>query len=136
MFHIFKNCFFSFIKSSCLSNSSTQLLFKKIFKLEVKSDNDGCLQDIHWFSGDFGYFPTYLIGAMIAAQLKKALDKDIPEIGQKIKSGNLKVVTSWLKKNIHIHGNKFSANEILIKVTGQKLNSLFYKNHLKDRYLN
>ena len=110
--------------------------FKKIFNLEVKSDNEGCLQDIHWFSGDFGYFPTYLLGAMIAAQLKKALDKDIPDIDQKIKSGNLKVVTSWLKKNIHIHGNKFSANEILIKVTGQKLNPLFCKNHLKDRYLN
>ena len=110
--------------------------FKKIFNLEVKSDNEGCLQDIHWFSGDFGYFPTYLLGAMIAAQLKKSLDEDIPDIDQQIKSGNLKVVTSWLKKNIHTHGNKFSANEILMKVTGQKLNSLFYKNHLKDRYLN
>ena len=110
--------------------------FKKIFNLEVKSDNEGCLQDIHWFSGDFGYFPTYLLGAMIAAQLKKALDEDIPDIDQQIKSGNLKVITSWLKKNIHAHGNKFSANEILMKVTGQKLNSLFYKNHLKDRYLN
>ena len=110
--------------------------FKKIFNLEVKSDNEGCLQDIHWFSGDFGYFPTYLLGAMIAAQLKKALDEDIPDIDQKIKSGNLKVITSWLKQNIHTHGNKFSANEILMKVTGQKLDSLFYKNHLKDRYLN
>ena len=110
--------------------------FKKIFNLEVKSDNEGCLQDIHWFSGDFGYFPTYLLGAMIAAQLKKALDEDIPDIDQQIKSGNLKVITSWLKQNIHTHGNKFSANEILMKVTGQKLDSLFYKNHLKDRYLN
>ena len=54
--------------------------FKKIFNLEVNSDNDGCLQDIHWFSGDFGYFPTYLVGAMIAAQLKHTLDNDIPEI--------------------------------------------------------
>ena len=110
--------------------------FKKIFNLEVKSDNEGCLQDIHWFSGDFGYFPTYLLGAMIAAQLKKALDEDIPDIDQQIKSGNLKVITSWLKQNIHTHGNKFSANEILMKVTGQKLDSLFYKNHLKDRYIN
>ena len=110
--------------------------FKKIFNLEVKSDNEGCLQDIHWFSGDFGYFPTYLLGAMIAAQLKNALDEDIPDIDQQIKSGNLKVITSWLKQNIHTHGNKFSANEILMKVTGQKLDSSFYKNHLKDRYLN
>ncbi len=62
--------------------------------------------------------------------------EDIPDIDQQIKSGNLKVITSWLKQNIHTHGNKFSANEILMKVTGQKLDSLFYKNHLKDRYLN
>ena len=72
--------------------------FKKIFNLEVNSDNDGCLQDIHWFSGDFGYFPTYLVGAMIAAQLKHTLDNDIPEINDFIKYGNLKIITKWLKK--------------------------------------
>ena len=63
-------------------------------------------------------------------------EPDVWSIDQQIKSGNLKVITSWLKQNIHTHGNKFSANEILMKVTGQKLNSLFYKNHLRDRYLN
>ena len=72
--------------------------FKKIFNLEVNSDNNGCLQDIHWFSGDFGYFPTYLVGAMIAAQLKHTLDNDIPEINDFIKCGNLKIITKWLKK--------------------------------------
>ena len=72
--------------------------FKKIFNLEVNSDNNGCLQDIHWFSGDFGYFPTYLVGAMIAAQLKHTLDNDIPEINDFIKYGNLKIITKWLKK--------------------------------------
>ena len=66
--------------------------FKKIFNLEVNSDNNGCLQDIHWFSGDFGYFPTYLVGAMIAAQLKHTLDNDIPEINDFIKCGNLKLL--------------------------------------------
>ena len=110
--------------------------FKRIFNMEVRSDNEGCLQDIHWFSGDFGYFPTYLVGAMIAAQLKKALNEDIPDVDQKIKFGKLKVITKWLKKNIHSHGNKFTANEILLMITGQKLNSSFYKNHLKERYIN
>ena len=54
------------------------------------------------FSGDFGYFPTYLIGAMIAAQLKSTINKDIPNINNLIKSGNLKVITKWLNKNIHV----------------------------------
>ena len=56
--------------------------------MEVRSDNEGCLQDIHWFSGDFGYFPTYLVGAMIAAQLKKALNEDIPDVDQKLNLEN------------------------------------------------
>ena len=110
--------------------------FKRIFDLEINSDNNGCLQDIHWYSGDFGYFPTYLIGAMIAAQLKSTINKDIPNINNLIKSGNLKVITKWLNKNIHVFGNKFSVNELLLKISGQKLKSHFYKNHLENRYLN
>ena len=109
--------------------------FKKIFNLEVNSDNEGCLQDIHWFSGDFGYFPTYLIGAMIAAQLKNTLNKEIKDVNKKIKTGNFKVITKWLNEKIHVHGNKFSVDEILLKASGQKLNPIFYKNHLKNRYL-
>ena len=73
---------------------------------------------------------------MIAAQLKHTLDNDIPEINDFIKCGNLKIITKWLKKNIHSFGNSLSVNELLEKVSGQKLNVHFYKNHLKKRYLN
>tara|TARA_B100000524_G_C23637731_1_gene365540 strand:+ start:505 stop:888 length:384 start_codon:yes stop_codon:yes gene_type:complete len=110
--------------------------FKRIFNLKVPSDNQGCLQDIHWYSGDFGYFPTYLVGAMIAAQLKKTISKDIPNINENIESGKLKIITAWLKKNIHQYGNRFSVNELLLKISGKKLNPIFYKNHLTHRYLN
>ena len=110
--------------------------FKRIFNLEVNSDNDGCLQDIHWYSGDFGYFPTYLIGAIIAAQLKKTIEDDIPNISSSIESGNFKIITKWLNKNIHSFGNSITVNDLLLKISGQKLKSKFYKNHLKNRYLN
>ena len=110
--------------------------FKRIFNLEVNSDNDGCLQDIHWYSGDFGYFPTYLIGAIIAAQLKKTIEDDIPNISSSIESGNFKIITKWLNKNIHSFGNSITVNDLLLKISGQKLKSKFYKNHLENRYLN
>ena len=51
--------------------------FKKLLGLDVKNDNDGCLQDIHWFGGDFGYFPTYSIGALIASQIKYKIKQEI-----------------------------------------------------------
>ena len=110
--------------------------FKRIFNLKVNSDNDGCLQDIHWYSGDFGYFPTYLIGAIIAAQLKKTIEDDIPNISSSIESGNFKIITKWLNKNIHSFGNSITVNDLLLKISGQKLKSKFYKNHLENRYLN
>lgn len=109
--------------------------FKKIFNLKINSDNEGCLQDIHWFTGDFGYFPTYLIGAMIAAQLKSSILEEIPDIKSKIKLGKLDVVTKWLRKNIHQYGDRYSVDELLKKITGKKLTTLFYKSHLKRRYL-
>ena len=63
--------------------------FEKIFNLSVPSDNLGCLQDIHWYGGDFGYFPTYSIGAFIASQLKYAVKQDIPQMSSLIQKENL-----------------------------------------------
>ena len=63
--------------------------FEKIFNLSVPSDNLGCLQDIHWYGGDFGYFPTYSIGAFIASQIKYAVKQDIPEMSSLIQKESL-----------------------------------------------
>ena len=94
------------------------------------------MQDIHWFAGDFGYFPTYLIGAMIAAQLKSSIVKEVPDITSKIKSGKLDTITKWLRKSIHQYGDRYSVDELVKKITGKKLTTRFYESHLKKRYLN
>ncbi len=109
--------------------------FKRIFNLNIKSDNEGCLQDIHWFTGDFGYFPTYLIGAMIAAQLKSSILEEIPDLKSKIKLGKLDTITKWLRKSIHQYGDRYCVDDLLKKITGKKLSTSFYKSHLKKRYL-
>ena len=108
--------------------------FKKILNLDVKSDNQGCLQDIHWFSGAFGYFPSYCLGAMIAAQLKVFLSNHLMSYNDDVRKGNFKNIVLWLKDNIHSYGSKYNANQLLKKTTGKELSSVFYKDHLSKRY--
>lgn len=99
------------------------------------SDADGCMQDIHWPDGTFGYFPTYTLGAMIAAQLFHALEKAVPQINTLIKRGEFAPIYSWLCSNIHSQASKYPPSELLVRATGETLNCNYYKEHLKNRYL-
>ena len=109
--------------------------FYNIFNIKVDSDQNGCLQDIHWFSGDFGYFPTYSIGAFIAAQIFDCIKKQNPKVENDLKKGNFLPIINWLKKNIHKHGNYYKIDELLLNVTGEKLNLKYFEKHIIDRYL-
>jgi carboxypeptidase Taq len=99
------------------------------------SDANGCMQDIHWPDGAFGYFPTYTLGAMTAAQLFAAARKAIPGLGESIRKGDFAVLFSWLKANVHSMGSRLSSPELLKHATGQTLNTAIYKTHLENRYL-
>ena len=110
--------------------------FKKLFNFDVKNDNVGCLQDIHWYSGDFGYFPTYTIGALIAAQLRHTIEREIPDFRKLIQIGEFNKVINWLKKKFHSKGSLYKIDELLDNITGEKLNTKFFKNHIIERYIN
>ncbi len=99
------------------------------------NDRQGCLQDIHWYDGAWGYFPTYTLGAMTAAQLFGAARTAKPEIGQGIPLGNFKPLMAWLGENVHCLGSSISANDIVVRATGKPLDSRAFINHLKSRYL-
>ncbi len=109
--------------------------FHRLFKLKVKNDKDGCLQDIHWFGGDFGYFPTYSIGAFIAAQLMNQIKNEIPDLNHYLASGNFKIIIKWLNKNIHAKGSLYKINDLLKSVTNEKLNLKYFENHIVKKYL-
>jgi len=96
---------------------------------------DGCLQDVHWPSALFGYFPTYSIGAMTAAQFFSAAKIQVPEILEEIRKGNFVPLLSWLRKNIHSKGKFLSFDELLTSATGEPLNVEYFKRHLQERYL-
>jgi carboxypeptidase Taq len=99
------------------------------------SDANGCMQDIHWPDGTFGYFPTYTLGAMIAAQLFQTVKKALPDLGIQIQKGKFAPLFNWLRQNVHSLGSKLSSPDLLKAATGQGLNASFYKKHLESRYL-
>jgi carboxypeptidase Taq len=98
-------------------------------------DRLGCLQDIHWYDGAFGYFPTYTLGAMAAAQLFDAARKNIPGLPAAIGRGEFKPLVDWLAENVHAKASYLSTRELLTAATGRPLDPAVFKAHLEARYL-
>lgn len=106
-----------------------------MFGLTPPSDREGCLQDLHWYDGAWGYFPTYTLGAMAAAQLYGAAVKADPAIPEGFPQGDFRPLVGWLRTNIHACGSLYSGRELLAKATGRPLDPEAFKSHLKSRYL-
>ncbi|MCK5165902.1 MAG: carboxypeptidase M32 [Rhodospirillaceae bacterium] len=107
---------------------------EKLLGIRPKNDTEGCLQDIHWYDGAWGYFPTYTLGAMTAAQLFDAACKANPKIKPSIAKGDFSPLITWLRKNVHGLASSVSSSEIIKSATGQPLNASVFKAHLKTRY--
>lgn len=107
---------------------------KEYFGIKVPSDALGVLQDVHWSGGSIGYFPTYALGNLYSAQFWAAAKRDMPDLEEKIAKGQFFHFKEWLKKNIHIHGKLYSAEEMAKKVTGEKLNSQYFIDYIKNKY--
>lgn len=99
------------------------------------NDAQGCLQDIHWHAGLIGYFPSYTLGAMAAAQLMAAARIALPDLDQAFARGDLTPLTGWLTANVHRHGARLGFNELLTAATGEPLNPAAFEAHLTARYL-
>jgi carboxypeptidase Taq len=106
-----------------------------LFGKEVDIDSNGCLQDVHWYAGLFGYFPTYSLGALTAAQLASQLRLDNINLDDQIEKGNFAELLQWLKINVHSKASFYSTNDILEQVTNSKLNAKYFEDYIKNRYL-
>jgi carboxypeptidase Taq len=95
---------------------------------------NGCMQDIHWTDGAFGYFPSYTLGAMYAAQFMASMKKTV-DVRSVIQSGDLTPIFNWLSENIWSKGSLLTTNELVKAATGETLNPEYFKTHLKNRYL-
>lgn len=99
----------------------------------VPDDKMGCLQDVHWSHGSFGYFPTYSLGSFYAAQFFEQAKKDLPNLEQQITAGNTTNLLAWLRNNIHQHGRMFTSEELCKKITGEGLNVNHFMNYLSKK---
>ena len=89
--------------------------------LTPRNDAEGCLQDIHWAMGAFGYFPTYSIGNLYSAQFLEAARRDLPNLDADVAQGNMSELSSWLGKKIHRHDRLYNAEQLVRRVTRKPL---------------
>src|SRR5690606_31899011 len=106
-------------------------------RLGVRPSNDaeGCLQDVHWATGSFGYFPSYSIGAVIAGQLYETLRSERPELDEEIAAGYFAGLFEWLRQNIHSHGARLSTPELIQNATGRPLTAAAWLRYAEAKYL-
>ncbi|MBA3057029.1 MAG: carboxypeptidase M32 [Gammaproteobacteria bacterium] len=96
---------------------------------------DGCLQDVHWPGGSFGYFPSYTLGSMYGAQFSASMRGSQPDLDAQVLAGNLSFIFSWLEKHIWCEGSRWSTDELVKRATGEALNPAHFRQHLERRYL-
>ena len=98
------------------------------------SDAKGCLQDVHWSAGLFGYFPSYSLGNLYAAQFWAAMRKDMPDLEERIERGDLASVLGWLGPRIHEGGSTYTPSELVLRVTGSPLDARHFVSYLNEKY--
>ncbi|HEY5752036.1 MAG TPA: carboxypeptidase M32 [Chthoniobacterales bacterium] len=110
-------------------------LFEKSFNLKVPDDARGCLQDIHWSFGGFGYFPTYSLGNLNASQLMAAARREIPSLDASLESGEYAPLLKWLREKVHRHGQKYDPQDLMRLATGEPTNPDHHIKYLREKYL-
>jgi carboxypeptidase Taq len=107
----------------------------KLLGIMPNGDQDGCLQDIHWYDGAWGYFPTYTLGALIAAQLFGAARRALPDLMETIARGDFAPLLGWLREQVHGKGSLLSTPDLVEEATGAPLGTAAFEQHLRERYL-
>jgi len=108
--------------------------FRQYLGLTPPTDADGCLQDIHWSLGVYGYFPTYQLGNLYAVQLFAAARRALPDLDDRLRRGELQPLREWLRANIHAHGMRYRAHELVERVTGKPLSHVPYLEYLGEKF--
>ena len=98
------------------------------------SDSEGCLQDIHWTHGSFGYFPTYSLGSVLAAQLFAAAEDDLGSLDGQIREGNFDPIHDWLTENVHAHGSRYTTDDLVREATGEEFTADYFLDYADTKY--
>jgi carboxypeptidase Taq len=106
---------------------------ERLLGITVPGPVEGVLQDVHWSAGLLGYFPTYTLGNLIAAQLWERLREDIPDVDARIERGEFQPLRAWLGEHVHTHGRKFLPRELLQRITGSDLRVDPFLRYLREK---
>jgi carboxypeptidase Taq len=109
--------------------------FEKMFGLKIKNDSDGCLQDIHWSIGTMGYFPTYTLGNLNAAQIMRRAVLDVPGLELELAQGRYGNLLAWLRKNVHRFGQRHKPQELMQQATGEPTRSAYHLEYLRKKFV-
>lgn len=105
----------------------------KLLGIKPDSDANGCLQDVHWSGGGFGYFPTYTLGNLISAQLFEAAQTEMPGLENEFAAGRFDSLLGWLRSNVHQCGKRYSSSELVQRATGKELSAQPLLKHLRAK---
>ena len=106
---------------------------RRLLGVAVPSDADGVLQDVHWSSGAFGYFPSYALGCLIAAQLWETLESELGAQDDALAAGDVTAIAAWLGEKVHRHGRRLDTVPIVEAATGRGLDAEPFLRHLASR---
>ena len=109
-------------------------LYQQYLGVKVPDDRQGCLQDVHWSHGSFGYFATYSIGSLYAAQFYAAIAEQNPSLEEELAAGRHEPVLKWLQQHIYKFGRYYTSEELCSKATGQTLNSQYFVDYVTKKY--
>jgi carboxypeptidase Taq len=98
------------------------------------ADGEGCLQDIHWSHGSFGYFPTYSLGSVLAAQLYDAAASDIDGLDSQVRSGEFDALHEWLTDNVHSHGQRYTTDDLIEEATGESFTADYFLEYAESKF--
>lgn len=108
--------------------------YRQYLKIVPENDSVGCLQDIHWSYGLFGYFPTYTLGNLYSAQFLAQASRDIPQLTEGFRRGDFAPLLNWLREKVHAHGRRYSAEKLSQLVTGGSVSTGPFLHHLKAKF--
>ncbi|HIQ21978.1 MAG TPA: carboxypeptidase M32, partial [Planctomycetes bacterium] len=108
--------------------------YRTYLGVEPSNDAEGVLQDIHWASGAVGYFPTYTLGNLYAAQLFRQAEADLGGLAGPIRRGQFETLRAWLREKVYQHGQRYSAAELVQRATGRPLDHRPLIDHLRSKF--
>jgi carboxypeptidase Taq len=108
--------------------------YRDYLGVNITSDKEGILQDIHWADGGFGYFPAYALGSLNAAQLEAAMRRDHPDLEERFASGDFSVPAAWMKEHVYQYGAIYDAPELMKMATGNETEAYDFLNYLDNKY--